>query len=102
MCDDKPVSALYRRAKPGDIITFGRYLQTADGADRTPIQWQVLHNSGSELFILSAYIVDCKRYHAEYVAITCVKIGAKIPRLIRLKIPRTNGRNASRRLLLGC
>lgn len=70
MGEEKLASARYRSAKPGDIITFGMYPQTADGADRTPITWRVLHNSGSELFILSAYIVDCKRYHAEYVAVT--------------------------------
>jgi hypothetical protein len=30
----------------------------------------VLHNSGSELFVLSATILDCKRYHGEFVDIT--------------------------------
>jgi hypothetical protein len=57
-------------ATPGDVITFGRYPQTADGADQTPIQWRVLHHSGRELFILSAYILDCKRYHGEYADTT--------------------------------
>jgi hypothetical protein len=62
-----PASAPYRSAKPGEIIPFGIYPQTADGADRTPIQWRVLHNSGRALFILSEFILDCKRYHGEYV-----------------------------------
>jgi hypothetical protein len=70
MCDDKPVTALYRSAQPGEIIAFGSYPQTADGADRTPIRWRVLHHSGGELFILSEYILDCKRYHTEFVNIT--------------------------------
>jgi hypothetical protein len=70
MRDDDPVSVLHRSAQPGETITFGSYPQTADGADRTPIKWRVLHNSGSELFILSATILDCKRYHGEYMDIT--------------------------------
>ncbi|MCC6805745.1 MAG: hypothetical protein IT319_22880 [Anaerolineae bacterium] len=57
-------------AQPGDSVTFGSYPQTADGADSTPIQWRVLENTGSELFLLSEYILDCKRYHGEFVAVT--------------------------------
>jgi hypothetical protein len=68
--DDTLASAPHRSAKPGDIVTFGRYPQTADGADRTPIRWRVLHNSGGELFLLSAYILDCKRYHCAYTDTT--------------------------------
>ena len=70
MHDDTLASAPHRSAQPSDIITFGRYPQTADGADSTPIQWYVLQPSGSELFILSKYILDCKRYHGEYKDIT--------------------------------
>lgn len=64
-------------AKPGEIITFGTYPQTAEGTDVTPIKWRVLQNSGSELFILSEYILDCKRYHGKSVDIKwrdCVDI----------------------------
>lgn len=50
-------------AKPGEIISFGMYPQRADGTDETPIKWRVLHNSGGELFVLSEYILDCRRYH---------------------------------------
>ena len=63
--------------KPGEIITFGTYPQKADGYDITPIEWRVLQNSGSELFILSEYILDCKRYHGKSADITwydCVDI----------------------------
>jgi hypothetical protein len=70
MRDDNSASTLYRSAQPGEIIAFGSYPQTADGADRTPIKWRVLHNSGRELFMLSETILDCKRYHGEYVDIT--------------------------------
>ena len=57
-------------AKPGEIIPFGVYPQTADGADRTPITWRVLQNSGKELLVLSEYALDCKRYHREFVDTT--------------------------------
>ncbi|MGG4146286.1 DUF6273 domain-containing protein [Paenibacillus algorifonticola] len=60
----------FRSAEPGAIITFGTYPQTASGADRTPIRWRVLQNSGSELFLLSEYILDCRRYHGEFVDIS--------------------------------
>ena len=70
MQDDNIATASRRSARPGEIIAFGTYPQTADGADRTPIRWRVLHNSGSELFILSEYILDCKRYHREHTDIT--------------------------------
>jgi hypothetical protein len=58
-----------QNANIGEIITFGTYPHTADGTDRTPIQWRVLQNSGSELFLLSEYILDCKRYHGKSVDI---------------------------------
>ena len=44
--DDNLASAPRRSAKPGEVITFGIYPQTAGGADRTPIKWRVLQNSG--------------------------------------------------------
>lgn len=67
----------YQGAKLGEIVTFGAYPQTADGADNTPIKWRVLQNSGSELFVLSEYILDCRRYHGKTADITwwdCVDI----------------------------
>ena len=68
--DNILASAPRPSAKPGEIITLGVYPQTADGADRTPIKWRVLQNSGRDLFILSENILDCKRYHGEYADIT--------------------------------
>jgi hypothetical protein len=61
---NQPVVDL-RYARQGDTVTYGTYPQTAGGADKTPIAWRVLQNSGSELFLLSHYILDCKRYHHE-------------------------------------
>ena len=65
MHDDNLAFAPHRSAKSGKIITFGTYPQTASGADRAPIKWRVLQNSGGELFILSEYILDCKQYHSD-------------------------------------
>jgi hypothetical protein len=59
-----------QNTKPREIITFGTYPQTSDGADVIPIKWRVLQNSGSELFILSEYILDSKRYHNAFIDIT--------------------------------
>jgi len=54
----------YRNLKPGEFITFGTYPQSVDGKELA-IKWRVLHNSGSELFVLSEYLLDCKRYHGK-------------------------------------
>lgn len=40
-----------QNAKLGEIITFGTYPQTAEGADRTAIKWRVLQNSGNERYV---------------------------------------------------
>lgn len=56
--------ALNRNVKLGEIITFGTYSQSKDGKE-LPIEWRVLHNSGSELFVLSEDILECKRYHGK-------------------------------------
>lgn len=55
----------YKNVKAGEFITFGTYPHTTEGTDATPIKWRVLQNTGSELFLLSEYILDCKRYHGK-------------------------------------
>lgn len=60
----KHAFASNRNFKPGEIITFGTYSQSKDGKE-LPIEWRVLHHSGSELFVLSEYILECKRYHGK-------------------------------------
>lgn len=59
-----PLASTYQNLKPGEWITFGTYPQSADGQELA-IQWRVLQHSGSELFVLSEYILDCKRYHGK-------------------------------------
>lgn len=63
-------SASFSNAKPGAMITFGTYPHTTEGTDETPIQWRVLQNTGGELFLLSEYILDSKRYHNQAVDTT--------------------------------
>ena len=64
------MNQMIRVARPGEVMTFGTYPQTVSGADRTPIKWRVLQNTGDELFILSEYLLDSKRYHHEAVDTT--------------------------------
>ncbi|MDR9853634.1 DUF6273 domain-containing protein [Paenibacillus sp. VCA1] len=59
----------HRNIKTGDIITFGTYPHSKEGME-LPIKWRVLQNSGRELFVLSEYILDCKRYHGKSADIT--------------------------------
>lgn len=66
----------HRNIQPGEIISFGRYPQSTDGKE-LPIQWRVLQNAGGELFVLSEYILECKRYHGKSVDVKwrdCVDI----------------------------
>lgn len=56
--------------EPGGTITFGAYPQTAEGTDTTPIRWRVLEASGAGLFVLSEYILDCRRYYREFADVT--------------------------------
>lgn len=74
-------SADYKRQggniAPGDIITFGAYPQTAGGADNTPVKWRVLQHADGALFVLSEYIIDCKRYHPEFTGITWQNCGLR-------------------------
>ena len=69
-------SAVCKSAQPGDVIAFGSYPQGEQG-ETAPIRWRVLENTGEELFLLSEYLLDCKRYHGKTADITwydCVDI----------------------------
>lgn len=55
---------MHQNLQPGESILFGAYPQSADGKE-SPIKWRVLRNSENELFLLSEYILDCKRYHGK-------------------------------------
>jgi hypothetical protein len=68
--DHEPVLSSFGNALPGETITFGAYPHSASGADNTAVEWRVLQNSGRELLLLSEYLLDCQRYHADFVDIT--------------------------------
>ena len=60
-----------RSAKRGDIILFGNYEQDNDTSNgKEPIEWIVLSNSGSELFVLSKYGLSNKMYNTDWVFVT--------------------------------
>ena len=56
----------------GDIVTFGTYPQTAEGTDKTPIEWQVLEvdNAQGKALLISKYGLDTKPYNKELKSVT--------------------------------
>jgi len=48
----------------GTYIEFGKYPQTKEGKDKTPIEWLVLENDGETALLISRYALDCQPYHA--------------------------------------
>ena len=59
-----------RNARIGDTVTYGRYPQTADGTDMTPIEWLVLDVQGNRVLLLSRYGLDSKPYNMENKDVT--------------------------------
>jgi len=47
----------------GDVVEFGTYPQTADGDDKTPIEWYVISVDGDNIMLLSKYILDFRCFH---------------------------------------
>ena len=54
----------------GDVVTFGKYPQTAAGTDQTPIEWIVLDVQDGKALLLSKYGLEMKQYNTEYTDIT--------------------------------
>ncbi|MCQ2453397.1 MAG: hypothetical protein MJ136_02295 [Clostridia bacterium] len=54
--------------QPGDSITFGRYTQTAEGRDITPLEWQVLAVDNGKALLITRDIIDCLPYNGAYEA----------------------------------
>lgn len=54
----------------GDTLTFGRYPQTAEGTDSTPIEWIVLDRDGDNVLLLSKYGLDVIPYNTKKGNIT--------------------------------
>lgn len=49
-----------------DIVTFGRYPQTSEGTDQTPIEWIVLDIKEGKALLLSRFGLDAKKYDDKY------------------------------------
>ena len=49
----------------GDSIVFGRYPQTAEGTDETPIEWDVLDVQGNQVLLISSYGLDARVFNDE-------------------------------------
>lgn len=47
----------------GNYVTFGRYPQTKNGNDSTPIEWAVLARDGSKALLLSHYGLETQPYN---------------------------------------
>lgn len=58
-----PGTIIKANAKVGDSVFFGTYPQTAEGNDRTPIEWIVLEVQENRLFLLSKYGIDAGNYN---------------------------------------
>lgn len=56
--------------RAGEYVRFGAYPQTADGADRTPIEWLVLESDGESALLISRRALDCRPYHNTYAKTT--------------------------------
>ena len=56
--------------KEGDIVTFGRYPQTAEGTDQTPIEWIVLELQDGKALVISRYGLDVNLFYMENVDVT--------------------------------
>lgn len=56
----------FSKAKTGDYITFGSYEQDNNPKNgKEPIEWLVLSNNGKELYVVSKYALDNKKYNEE-------------------------------------
>ena len=62
-----------KQIKAGDYVTVGRYPQTAEGNDETPIEWLVLDVQGNKALLLSRYGLDAKPYNTVWTDITWEK-----------------------------
>lgn len=53
----------------GDVIKFGQYPFYDDGEDKA-IEWQVLEKNDNQIFVVSRYGIDFKRYNDQNVNVT--------------------------------
>lgn len=74
--DEKIMQEVERKAEwetlvqSGRQITFGRYSQTANGNDNTPIEWLILDRDEQKILIVSKYGLDAQPYNKDYTSVT--------------------------------
>jgi hypothetical protein len=61
-----------RLEQPGmdDLLEFGAYPQSSLTGNKEPILWRILDRSEDQVLLLSDPILDCKRYHHDFVDTT--------------------------------
>jgi hypothetical protein len=52
------------------LLEFGQYPQSSLTGTTEPILWRILDRSADHVFLLSDRILDCKRYHHDFVDTT--------------------------------
>ena len=55
---------------PGDTLFFGAYPQTAEGTDRTPVEWIILDIRDGKYLLLSRWGLDVRPFHPENEPVT--------------------------------
>ena len=61
----------------GNYVSFGRYPQTAQGRDDTPIEWLVLARDGDKALLISRYALDCRPYNLKLERVTWASCGLR-------------------------
>ena len=55
----------------GDTLFFGSYEQDNNSSDgKEKIEWIILDKSGSKVFLVSKYVLDCKPYQSRFKSVT--------------------------------
>jgi hypothetical protein len=53
-----------------DLIAFGSFPQSSASGVAEPIEWRVLDRAAGAVLLLSDRILECRRYHPEFVETT--------------------------------
>ena len=69
-CESCGIAAPWKKPEVGDCVSFGTYPQTAEGTDKTPIEWLVLAMEENRALLLSRYGLDVKPYNIAWTDVT--------------------------------
>ncbi len=56
--------------KIGGTIQFGKYPQSKEGQDSTPIDWRILAKEDNKILVISENALDCKQYNSSQEEVT--------------------------------